>query len=387
VILSPQDGWKFRPLTALGPDALAAIAKSRPYGENVLEPLDWKVTRQLSGNAQLAWMEGVEKLTASRKVDSQGWLLMMLDDMAPIRAAARNAAVIAALAGCVAALLLLIGFQRRRARQAMQASQVALQVAHDSLESRVVERTAELRQAQAALVHAEKMGALGQMSAGLAHELNQPLAAMRTLSDNARVLLDSHRQDEARGNLERIGRLVDRLGRLTRQLKLFSRRSGGVSSPVLLKVCIASALSLHAERLREVGVQVDIRIEPPNLRVLADDAQLEQVFVNLAGNAIDAVAQAPERRLRIDARVRDGRCLVDWRDSGPGIREDILPRLFEPFVTSKPAGAGLGLGLLISASILRDFGGSLSGWNPDTGGACFTIELEPAEPAEHADHA
>lgn len=385
VILSPQDQWKFRPLGPLGGDTLADIGRTRPYGEAVLTPLDWKVTERLADGTQIGWMDGVEKLASSRQLNPDGWLLMALDDMAPLRMAARNAAAIAALAGCVAVLLLLVGYQRRRARLAMLASQAALQAAHDSLESRVVERTAELRKAQAALVHAEKMAALGQMSAGLAHELNQPLSAMRALSDNACVLLDSRRQDEARGNLERIGRLVDRLGKLTRQLKLFARKPTGVAAPVALKAVIASALSLHAERLRQACVQVEVRVEPPSLKVLADEAQLKQVFVNLAGNAIDAVAQSPLRRLSIHATVRDGRCIVNVRDTGPGIREDILPRLFEPFVTSKAAGAGLGLGLLISANIVRDFGGSLSGANT-ADGACFSVELEPAETVEHAVH-
>jgi len=385
VILSPQDEWKFRPLAPLEPDVLADIARTRPYGEAVLSPLDWKVAERLTANTQIAWMDGVEKLASTRQVNSQGWLLMALDDLAPIRAAARNAAVIAALAGCVAALLLLVGYQRRLARRALWASQVALQQAHDSLESRVVERTAELRRAQADLVHAEKMAALGQMSAGLAHELNQPLAAMRSLSDNARVLLDNRRETEARGNLERIGRLVDRLGKLTRQLKLFSRKSSVVAVPVPLKSVIMSALSLHAERLRELEIKVDVRVEPPSLKVMADEAQLEQVFVNLAGNAIDAVAGQPVRRLAIEATIREGRCIVNVSDTGPGIPQDILPRLFEPFVTSKAAGAGLGLGLPISANIVRDFGGNLTGRNRDEGGACFTVELEPVL-AEHAVH-
>jgi two-component system C4-dicarboxylate transport sensor histidine kinase DctB len=179
---------------------------------------------------------------------------------------------------------------------------------------------------------------------------------------------------------------VDRLGKLTRQLKLFSRKPSAFASPVSLKAVIASALSLHAERLRHAAIQVEVHVEPPDLRVLADEAQLEQVFVNLLGNAIDAVADAPTRRLSVEANVDDDRCIVQVSDSGPGIREDILPRLFEPFVTSKAAGAGLGLGLLISANIVRDFGGSLSGANRGEGGACFSIDLEIAQPVEHAVH-
>ena len=226
------------------------------------------------------------------------------------------------------------------------------------------------------------------MSAGLVHELNQPLAAMRALSDNACVLIESRRDEEARGNLRRIGKLVDRLGKLTRQLKLFSRKwSGGAAPvPVVVRAVIASARELQAEHIRESGVEVELKIEPPALKVLADEAALEQVFVNLMDNAIDAMSDAPARRLRIDAQVQGGRCVVTISDSGPGIRDDILPRLFAPFVTSKAAGAGLGLGLLVSANIVRDFSGSLRGWNMEGGGACFEIELPLAPSMEQVGH-
>ena len=388
VILSSRQDWKFRPLTQLQAATRAEISQTRPYGDASLLPIDWRESERLSGDARIVEIEGVAHLASSRPVNSARWRLVVLENLAPVLAAARNVAVTSALAACVAVLLLLVALQRRRTRQAMVANQVALQAAHDTLESRVVERTAELRKAQSDLIHAEKMAALGQMSAGLVHELNQPLAAMRALSDNACVLIEGRREQEARGNLQRIGKLVDRLGKLTRQLKLFSRKWGGVTTavPVGIKAVIASARELQAEHIRESGVDVEIKIEPPALKVLADEASLEQVFVNLMGNAIDAMSNAPARRLCIDAGVRGERCVVTVSDSGPGIRDDILPRLFDPFVTSKAAGAGLGLGLLVSANIVRDFGGSLRGWNTAGGGACFAVELPLGAPMERVGH-
>ncbi|MFL6661279.1 MAG: sensor histidine kinase, partial [Rhizobacter sp.] len=386
VILSTREQWKFRPLTALGPAALDDIVRTRPYGDTALLPIGWDHAVRLAPDTEVVRVEGIEYLASSRPVNGARWRVVVLDMLAPVRSVALYVTATAALASCVVSLLLLVGWQRYRGRQAMLASQIALQAAHDSLESRVVERTSELRKAQADLVHAEKMAALGQMSAGLVHELNQPLAAMRTLSDNACVLLDTERGPEARGNLVRIGRLVDRLGKLTRQLKHFARKPSGSAAPVAVQAVIASAQALHAERLRETGVAVEVTVEPPGLSVLADDTQLEQVVVNRIGNAVDAMADAPLRRLRIAARAEDGRCRIQVCDSGPGIRADILPRLFEPFVTGKPAGAGLGLGLLISANIVRDFGGSLRGCNAAQGGACFEIELPLAEALEEAVH-
>ena len=186
VILSTRAAWKFRPLAALPDATQAEIVQTKPYGEADLTPVAWRESEALAEDVHVVTVDGVAQLASSRPVNSGRWQLVVLDDLAPVRAAARNVAITSGLVACVVALLSLVGWQRRRMRQAMVANQAALQLAHDSLESRVVERTAELRRAQADLVHAEKMAALGQMSAGLVHELNQPLTALRTLSDNAR---------------------------------------------------------------------------------------------------------------------------------------------------------------------------------------------------------
>jgi two-component system, NtrC family, C4-dicarboxylate transport sensor histidine kinase DctB len=147
-----------------------------------------------------------------------------------------------------------------------------------------------------------------------------------------------------------------------------------------LRQVVSNAQFLVSQRLRDNGVEMVVEI-PSGLAVLAEEARLEQVLVNLLGNAIDAMAACATRRVRVEAAVLDataGSCLIRVCDSGPGIRGDILPRLFEPFITSKPAGAGLGLGLMISAHILREWGGSLRAHNMEGGGACFTIELAVA---------
>ena len=205
---------------------------------------------------------------------------------------------------------------------------------------------------------------LGQISAGLAHELNQPLAALRTLSDNAVVLMDKQRLDETRGNLQRISHLVGRLGELTRRLKTFAHKPGDRPVPTPLALAVGNAQALLAERLRRLGVNVEVAIDPPDLAVLADPAQVEQVLVNLMVNALDAMAAvdpatAP-RRLRVVAglhRTAQGnRAQLLVQDNGPGIAPAMRLHLFEPFATTKPAGAGLGLGLMISRRIVRSFG-------------------------------
>jgi two-component system C4-dicarboxylate transport sensor histidine kinase DctB len=224
------------------------------------------------------------------------------------------------------------------------------------------------------------------MSTGMVHEINQPLAALHTLSDNACVLLDQERFADVRRNLQRIANIVERLGRVTHQLKAFAHKSITPGAPVQIRRTIANAQFLVAQRLRERGVEIDVEAEPEMLAALADEGRLEQVLVNLLGNAIDAMAGAPTRRLCIHASAAGQRCVITVSDTGPGIREDILPHLFQPFITSKPAGAGLGLGLMISAHIVREFGGTLEARNLPGGGACFVIDLPLAAMQEELEH-
>jgi len=207
---------------------------------------------------------------------------------------------------------------------------------------------------------------------------------MRTLSDNASVLLDKGRLADARGNLQRIASLTDRLGGLTRQLKVFAHKSPRPTRRVALRKVVQDALLVVDTRLRELGVSVTADIEPDGLSAQADEARLEQVLVNLFGNAADAMAGADERRLRVGATWDGERIRVVIADSGSGIDPQVLPQLFEPFVTTKPAGKGLGLGLMISAHIVREFGGRLSARNLEPCGAEFAIGLPTASHASGA---
>jgi two-component system C4-dicarboxylate transport sensor histidine kinase DctB len=385
VILTSREQWKFRPLVPLAPGVLADIASTRPYGDARLEALGWREPDAGAGPATVQ-LGATRYLASERPLRRTGWRLIVLDDMAPVGVDARDFAITAALATSVLLLLLTVAWQRQRALRHKLASRAALQAAHDSLEAKVAERTAELRAAQSELVHAGKMAVMGQMSAGLVHELNQPLGAMRTLSDNACVLLEQRRLEDVRGNLDRIAHLVDRLGRLTQQLKAFGHKASPSREAVDVRQVVTNAQFLVSQRLRDNRVEMVVEVAS-GLAVLGHEARLEQVLVNLLGNAIDAMAASPVRRLRVMADVSDRdsqACSIRVIDTGPGIRADILPRLFEPFVTSKPVGAGLGLGLMISAHILRDCGGSLRAFNMEGTGACFAIEMALARVREEA---
>jgi two-component system, NtrC family, C4-dicarboxylate transport sensor histidine kinase DctB len=388
VILSSRPDWKFRPLAPLSAPVLAEIASTRPYGDAPLQPLDWRESKLYASGGRAVSMGGKRYVTVQRALRRTGWRLASLDDLASVSADAWSFAMTAALGTSVLLLLATVLWQRQKAVRQKLASRAALQSAYDSLEAKVLERTAELRATQGELVHAGRMAVLGQMSAGMVHELNQPLGALRTLSDNACVLLEQRRLEDVRGNLQRIAHLVDRLGRLTHQLKGFAYKATGSREPVRLRQVVSNAQFLVSQRMREKGVEMVVEVVS-DAAVLAEESRLEQVLVNLLGNAIDAVANSPVRQVRVVAGVAgagEATCRIRVIDTGPGIRPEILRRLFEPFVTSKPAGAGLGLGLMISAHIVREWGGSLRASNLEGGGACFEIELAAAAVPEAVVH-
>jgi two-component system C4-dicarboxylate transport sensor histidine kinase DctB len=378
VILSTRDDLKFRPMLPLDALQRAEVLRSRPYGEAGLQPLQWAQKEALARDVQVITLDGVDQLSSTRTLRGAPWQLVVLDDLAPVRVGARNAAITASLAMAVLLLIAVTLWQRRRAVRQKLANQAALQAAHDNLESTVVARTAQLRAAQGELVHAGKMAALGQMSAGVVHELNQPLTAMRTLSESAGILLDKSRFDDVRGNLQRIRGMVDRLARLTSQLKTFAHKSELPLAAVPMARAVADAQVIVAEATKKNGIAIEVDVQPATLSAMAEEAALGSVLVNLMRNAIDAMQASPQRTLRLEARPQEGRVILRVSDTGPGIQLDILPRLFEPFVTSKPAGAGLGLGLVISAQLVRAMDGTLRAANLPEGGASFVVDLPAA---------
>lgn len=321
----------------------------------------------------------------------------------------------AALAyACIGLLLVNLRQRRQRARD-MQYSRRMLEAAYDELERRVEARTAdlmaineqleaevaertrtegELRATQDELVQASKLAALGQMAAGITHELNQPLAALRTFSDNTRVLLERGQLDAATGNLRAIADLTARMGKITGQLKLFAGKARPRRHAVRVRAAIDHVLQLMAPRL--AGVALTVRgldseeVEGAEIAVWADELKLEQVLLKpgrqRAGrDCRGGAGGTPGRPHRHHRARRPEAVSVSVRDNGPGIPPDVLPRLFEPFFTTKEIGQGLGLGLAISTSIVREFGGQLTAQNAEGGGAEFVVTLRRAhQPATTA---
>ncbi|MGE4559494.1 MAG: sensor histidine kinase, partial [Desulfobulbus sp.] len=270
-----------------------------------------------------------------------------------------------------------------------------LEEAKEKLEIRVAERTAaltntnaqlrqeirerrrteeELRKTRRELIHAAKLAALGQMSTVITHELNQPLAAIRTYTDNAVQLLAKGRQDDVGWNLEQIRELTERMGQLARQLKVFSRKSSGKLNKVPLHGVLDGAMEVMAPIISKSGVRLTINMPPELEGVRANAVLLQQVLVNLLANSLQAVAEQEEKQVEISVKRKDDKVLLRVQDNGPGIDPALARRIFEPFYTTKDPGKGLGLGLTISARIMEDMGGLIRVVQTGSG-ACFEITL------------
>lgn len=293
------------------------------------------------------------------------------------KTAAQNARVLAYLAVALLALIgaVLIALNQRR-RRLTDRLQVEAQ-ANARLEARVEERTAQLQATQDQLVQAGKLTALGQMSAGISHEVNQPLAAIRNFAANGVKLIERDRLPEASENLNLITQQVDRINRIIKNLRGFARNEVEVAEPVDLNAVLADAVRLAEQRLREEAVTLDYAPQETPLMVMGGPVRLQQVIVNLMSNGMDAMADADDKVLGL--RIEEGTEVVRLfvTDTGTGLAEP--DRVFEPFYTTKDVGAskGLGLGLSISYGIIGSFGGHLSCRNLDRG-AAFCVELRRA---------
>jgi C4-dicarboxylate-specific signal transduction histidine kinase len=411
VVLSSVPAWKYATLQPLDAAARREIESAQQYNGHRLEPLGMQVRRVLDVSSRIVFLPALDRsrgnvfnttgmfLAQTRMMPGTPWRLTVFLDLKKADDLAQTRAAFGALAmAFVFGLMYIFILRHRHLRELLQARE-ALQRAHDELECKVVERTADLyaanehlqaeveerkraertlRDAQSGLMQAGKLAVIGQLSAGIAHELNQPLAALMTLSSNAVKFLERGDADGARGNLGRIGPLIERMGRLTGQLKTFVRKSSGEARPVSLQKSIDNALYLLHQRLVKGQVTPEIEGLAADVQGWCDPNRLEQVLVNLIGNALDAMEEQPVRRLKL-AVARDEQWVrLEIRDNGPGLSEATLQHIFEPFYTTKAPGVGLGLGLPISAGIVRDFGGELTARNATEGGAIFALTI-PAD--------
>jgi C4-dicarboxylate-specific signal transduction histidine kinase len=407
IIISSFPDWKFKS-TGLSSQRIMPIkplekpVKSSEPFVIALEQILEQGARLVRLPASTADAEATLYVAQERPMFLFGWRMIILSDASDVRLVARQTAL---GAGAIFGFLALLGMyllQRRRVIASEQQSRIILQRSHDELELGIRERTAELqqtnaelthevierkrietelREAQAELVQATKLALLGQMSAGITHEINQPLTALRALAHNTQQLVKRGRIEEINKRLEAIGDLTERMVRITAQLHSFARKTPITNGPVLLAKAVDNTLVLLENRIssEHIDLQIDI---PASLTVFCDSNRLEQVLLNLFSNAFDAMKDRLPKTLSVQTSTVDGRALIRVVDSGQGIPEATMQHLFEPFFSTKPLGEGLGLGLVISSSIVREFGGVLRAVNTPSG-ASFEFDLPIAEEHTH----
>jgi two-component system C4-dicarboxylate transport sensor histidine kinase DctB len=405
VFLSSNPAWRFgmtQPLTSEGQDLLET---TRRYADFPLFeiPLQAQTTAQghVIWDTSLSNLPGEqvqgEYLLASAAMPEADWTLTVLQNTAAARAQALTFTAGAVLALALIGMMVAVVLQRRARLRDLLVMQAAAKV---QLEARVAERTRELadvnktlgaevaerrlveanlRRAQDDLVQAAKLAALGQMSAALGHEVNQPLGALRNYAENAVALLALDRKAETQTALERILAMADRISAIARRLHTFGRRPGQQLGAVDVTEAIEAAQEIAGPRLRQVGAALSVQIAPGLSLVRAGPVRLQQVLVNLLTNAADAVAGSAARDILLSARNDGDTVILRVEDSGTGVPVDIAPRIFDPFFSTKGVGNGLGLGLSITYNIIKDFDGAIELVPSDLGGAGFEVRLISAQ--------
>ncbi|UST99532.1 ATP-binding protein [Pseudomonas siliginis] len=371
IFIANQPGWRYRALRALSADDLAEIKTTRQYDKQSLVPLTHLPLRRFDDNSDLRRVEGpqgtADYLWESLPLATEGWTLHLLRRPQVAFEDLRNAAL--AAAGVWLALVFLLLFLNQRWRLAK-----VRQRNREELERLVEERTRDLRTAQEGLVQSAKLAALGQMSAALAHEINQPLTAQRMQLATLRLLLEHGRVDDAYKALKPVDDMLTRMAALTGHLKTFARKSpSGLRERLDLATVVDQSLQLLDARLRDEQVSLVLHLTRPAW-VRGDAIRLEQVLINLLRNALDAMHGKACKRLEIRLEADEQLWRLSVSDNGGGIAEEHLGQVFDPFFTTKPVGDGLGLGLAVSFAIVHESGGRLSAENGDHG-AVFSLTL------------
>jgi two-component system, NtrC family, C4-dicarboxylate transport sensor histidine kinase DctB len=367
IILSTEGRW-------LWPDREEALAaRSAPSAiERALQ-----ATAHWAALPVDAFFRGDAVMRQETRIGFQGWRMISFTTYANVRESVNTfiALEIMVFAILLAGALFLMSRRAWNRSLLFQQESAELRQLNAALQREIAERERAERSLQVAeqtLQQSSKLAVLGEMSASVSHELNQPLAAMKTYLAGAKLLLQRKRPEEALSSFQRIDDLIERMGAITRQLKSYARKGGEAVEPIDVKVSISSALSMMEPQLKRRDVRIVTSLPQGPLMVMADKVRLEQVLINLIRNALDATRDKSAPEVRIVA-TGGGSVSIAVRDNGDGIED--FDRLFEPFYTTKAPGDGVGLGLAISSSIVNDFGGRLTARNGRAGGAVFEMIL------------
>lgn len=400
VFLASRSAYQFRALAPLTIGTLDRIAQTRQFPIDQLIPLELSANVVAPQTVQVSiQLDGAEErhLAASVPLSLAGWHAIAFTPVAAVQVQVVRALAVGGLALLAVGLVVLVFAQRRASilqRIRLEQEQRAI------LEDRVRERTADLdaananlreeveerrntearlRKSQKELIQAGKLAALGQMSAAISHEINQPLAAIKSYADNAVQYLARARAEDAKANLTSIAQMCDRIAEISRHLRTFARQPGEALQPINVAEVITATIGLVGPQLRAQKAQVTFRPPVQPIHALGGKLRLQQVLVNIVNNGLEAMKGQPDPKVDItlEASRTDIRILL--RDHGPGLEPETVDRVFDAFYTTKEASVGMGLGLSISQNIISDFGGALEARNHPDGGAEFIVTLQTAE--------
>ncbi|MGL4830948.1 MAG: sensor histidine kinase [Vibrio sp.] len=388
VFMSSQPAWLFHSVADLPESQLKEIRASQQYLDSSIPSLGWQGDLQAEQSEwrkpEKHWLQD-DYIVSSRSIPQLALTIRVLSPKIELFWSAFGLVIIL----CMLFAIVYLGFQLWHHRQLRQRQIEQLQQeTKQKLEFEVMERTAKLhaeiaeriktehalRQTQDELIQAAKLAVLGQMSASISHELNNPLAAIRSFADNARRFLATNKPERAEENLTRISALTERMAKISEQLKSFARKStSNEQQEVQLYPLILSAKELMAAQFKTQMTQLELCEVEMSVWVRVNPIQLEQVLINLLTNALQALDGQAERLVQIRLQISEQQVQIFVDDNGPGIGLETLPKLFEPFHTTKKNG--LGLGLSISQQILHSMQGELNVATAPIGGARFIISL------------
>ncbi len=367
VLLSTEPRWR----GLLVDEALAVQDAPSAIRRAIQATTDW------AQEPPDAYVKGVAVMRTEARVPFRGWRIVTFTAFDSVRERVNSvlALEIMGFAILLAATFYILSRRAWSQTKSFQRESAELRMLNARLQRAIAEREKvrqDLAVAEATLAQSSKLAALGEMSAAVSHELNQPLAAMKTYLAGARLLLQRRRPEEALSSFQRIDDLIERMGAITRQLKSYARKGGEAFEPVDVRQSLSSALSMMEPQLKARVVRITRSLPRKPVMVMADRIRLEQVIINLLRNALDATKESAEPRIDLGIAAEDAMRLT-VRDNGHGI--DNLENLFEPFYTTKKPGEGVGLGLAISSGIVSDLGGRLTARNGEGGGAVFEVSL------------
>lgn len=367
VILATEPRWRGVSLE----EALAVQDAPSAIERALRATTDW------TANRPDAYLRGTAVMKTEARVPFRGWRILTYTAYDSVRERVNGVLALEIMGFAMLLALTFYVLSRRAWSQSasFQRESAELRLLNARLKREIAQREKvqkDLAVAELTLAQSSKLAALGEMSAAVSHELNQPLAAMKTYLAGARLLLQRHRPEEALSSFQRIDDLIERMGAITRQLKSYARKGGEAFEPVDVRACLSSALSMMEPQLKSRVVQITRNLPRNPVMVMADRLRLEQVIINLLRNALDAIKDTRDPRIDLGIAV-DHSVHLTVRDNGHGLEN--LESLFEPFYTTKKPGEGVGLGLAISSGIVTDLGGRLTARNGDDGGAIFEVQL------------